>query len=69
MNFKQLRENLNLTQDEMAEILGCGQQKISHIETGRRSLQIEDLAKLIKAFNLTADYYEELILESDNKKQ
>ena len=69
MNFKQIRESLNLTQEEMAEILGCGQQKISHIETGKRSLQIEDLAKLIKAFNLTADYYEELILESDNKKQ
>ena len=69
MNFKELRENLNLSQEDMAKVLNCGQQKISHIETGRRKLQIEDLAKLIKAFDLTSNYYEDLIIGSVEDKK
>ena len=70
MNFKEFRENLKLTQEDVARILGCRQQKVSHIETGKRKLQIEDLAKLIKAFNLTSEYYENLIMGSlQNKKK
>ena len=69
MNLKDFRDDYKLSQNDLAEVLNCTQAKISHLELGRRKLNINDLAKLIKAFNLTADYYHKLILDSIKEKE
>jgi len=68
MTLKELRLDLGLTQDELAIILNCIQDKISTIEKGIVNLQINDAATLIKAFNLTYIQLRKLILESAKEK-
>ena len=68
MTLKELRLDLWLTQDELAIILNCSQDKISTIEKGIVNLQINDVATLIKAFNLTDIQLRKLILESAKEK-
>ena len=54
--MRNLREDKDLTQTEVGEILNKSQQGYSHIESGRAELKIEDLAKLCKFYNVSADY-------------
>ena len=54
--MKNLREDKDLTQAELGRILSKSQQGYNHIETGRAELKIEDLVKLCKYYNLSADY-------------
>lgn len=68
MILRKIREDFNLKQEDLAKVLNCSQVKISNIETGRLNLQIDDLAKLIKALNLTSEYYEKLILDYSQEK-
>lgn len=54
--LKQIRKQLNLSQQEMAEALETGQQNISHIENGRiDSLNINILRNLV--YNLGVNPY------------
>ncbi|MCK9224850.1 MAG: helix-turn-helix transcriptional regulator [Candidatus Muirbacterium halophilum] len=69
MNLKQLRQDLGLTQLDIATTLNCTQTKISDIERQRRKLQLEDLGKLIKAYNITSDQIKELILNELKEKE
>lgn len=54
--IKNVREDRDLTQSEIGKLLQKSQQGYNHIETGRAELKIEDLVKLCKFYNLTADY-------------
>ena len=63
--MRNLREDKDLTQTEVGEILNKSQQGYSHIESGRAELKIEDLAKLCKFYNVSADY---IIGLTDNPK-
>ena len=54
--IRNIREDLDLTQSEVGKILNKSQQGYNHIETGRAELKIEDLIKLCKFYNLSADY-------------
>ncbi len=54
--IKNIREDRDLTQSEIGKLLQKSQQGYNHIETGRAELKIEDLAKLCKFYNLSADY-------------
>ncbi len=54
--MRNIREDLDLTQSEVGKILNKSQQGYNHIETGRAELKIEDLIKLCKFYNLSADY-------------
>ena len=51
-----LREDRDLTQVEISELLQKSQQGYNHIETGRAELKIEDLVKLCNFYNVSADY-------------
>ena len=51
-----LREDRDLTQAQIGEILNKSQQGYNHIEAGREELKIEDLFKLCQYYNLSADY-------------
>ena len=54
--IRNIREDLDLTQSELGNLLNKSQQGYNHIETGRAELKIEDLVKLCKFYNLSADY-------------
>ena len=54
--LKNVREDRDLTQEEIGQILHKSQQGYNHIETGRAELKIDDLIKLCRFYNLSADY-------------
>lgn len=60
MNYRErlrsVREDRDLTQAEIGKLLDKSQQGYSHIESGRAELKIEDLAKLCRYYNISADY-------------
>lgn len=54
--MKDLREDNDLTQEQVGKTINKSQQGYNHIETGRAELKIEDLIKLCDLYNVTADY-------------
>lgn len=54
--MRNLREDRDLTQAELGKILSKSQQGYNHIEAGRAELKIDDLVKLCKFYDLSADY-------------
>lgn len=63
--LRNIREDHDLTQAELGKVLNKSQQGYNHIETGRAELKIDDLAKLCKFYNLSADY----VIGLTNKKK
>lgn len=57
IRMRNLREDNDLTQREVAKVINKSQQGYSHIEDGRAELKIEDLIKLCKFYGVTADYF------------
>ena len=54
--LRNIREDRDLTQAELGAVLNKSQQGYNHIEAGRAELKIDDLIKLCKFYNLSADY-------------
>lgn len=54
--LRNVREDRDLTQAEIGKLLNKSQQGYNHIESGRAELKIDDLVKLCKFYNLSADY-------------
>ncbi|MBR5947372.1 MAG: helix-turn-helix transcriptional regulator [Clostridia bacterium] len=63
--LRQVREDRDLTQAEIGRLLNKSQQGYNHIEAGRAELKIDDLKKLCRFYDLSADY---LIGLSDEMK-
>ncbi len=63
--LKALRTEKELSQRELASIIGVGKSTISQYESLERSPQIEQLYKLSKFFNVSVSY---LIGETDVKE-
>lgn len=61
MNYRErmrnLREDRDLTQEEVGRIVNKSQQGYNHIEAGRAELKIEDLIKLCEFYDVSADYF------------
>ena len=55
--MRDLREDRDLTQREVAAVINKSQQGYSHIEDGRAELKIEDLIKLCRFYGVSADYF------------
>ncbi|MDO4920665.1 MAG: helix-turn-helix transcriptional regulator [Phascolarctobacterium sp.] len=62
--IRDLREDSDLTQKEMADILHCSQRVYSNYERGDRDIPTSILIALAKFHNTTTDY----ILGLTNKK-
>lgn len=60
MNYREriraVREDSDYTQAEIGAVLNKSQQGYNHIESGRAELKIDDLIRLCKFYNLSADY-------------
>ncbi len=54
--IKELREDNDLTQSQMAEILSITQRTVSYYERNEREIPIGILIKYSKHFNVTLDY-------------
>lgn len=63
--IKILREQIDLSQEELANALKMGRISLSQIENGDRRISAEEIAKLSKIFNVTTDVL--LDLEHDIK--
>ena len=57
IRMRNLREDNDLTQKEVAKIINKSQQGYSHIEEGRAELKIDDLILLCKFYGVSADYF------------
>ena len=55
--MRDLREDNDLTQREVARVINKSQQGYSHIEEGRAELKIDDMIKLCKFYGVSADYF------------
>ncbi len=54
--IRDLREDSDLTQKQLANILHCSQQVYSNYELGQRDIPTETLIKLAKFYSTTTDY-------------
>lgn len=54
--LRDVREDHDLSQEEVARLLHKSQQGYSHIENGRAELKIEDLIVLCRFYHVSADY-------------
>ena len=57
IRMRNLREDNDLTQKEVAKIINKSQQGYSHIEEGRAELKIDDLILLCRFYGVSADYF------------
>ncbi len=54
--IRDLREDRDLKQKDIADYLNCSQVCYSHYELGKRDIPTEVLIKLAKFYNTTTDY-------------
>ena len=54
--IRDLREDSDLTQTQMAGVLGCSQQTYSAYELGQRMIPPEILTALARYYNTSVDY-------------
>ena len=55
--MRELREDNDLTQSQVAKVINKSQQGYNHIEMGRAELKIDDLIRLCDFYKVTADYF------------
>lgn len=63
---KDLREDYDLTQQQVAEAIGITQRKYSYIETGIQPLTADVLVKLANFYHVSIDY---LLAQTDNPRR
>ena len=63
--IRDLREDRDLFQKDLAEYLNCSQVCYSHYEIGKRDIPTEVLLKLAEFYNTSTDY---LLGRTDEKK-
>ena len=64
MRLKELREDLDIRQETLAEFLKIKQNTYSQYENGQRQLPVDVLVKLAEYYNVSTDY----ILGRSDKK-
>lgn len=65
MRIRDLREDRDLTQAQIAKILNCNRNTYTQYETGKRQVPLQVLIKLSRFYNTSVDY---LIEETDEPK-
>lgn len=56
LRIKELREDNDIKQKKIAELLGIQQNSYSQIENEKNTIQIDHLIKLAKFYNTSTDY-------------
>ena len=63
--IRDLREDRDMTQRQLAAVLNCSQQVYSNYELGQRDIPTDILIKICKFYGVSADY---ILGISDNLK-
>lgn len=63
--IRNLREDMDLTQTDMAKILFCSQRTYSYYESGGHDIPTEILIRIADYFNVSVDY----LLNRTDKKE
>lgn len=61
--LRDLREDHDLTQDQLVEILKMHKTTYTNYEQGKREIPFELVIRLAKIYNISIDYIAELIVE------
>lgn len=64
MRLKNMREDRDIKQSKIAEILNCKQNTYQQYESGKRQIPIDALKKLALFYNTSVDYILELTDET-----
>lgn len=56
LKIREIREDKDLTQKQISQILNCTQQTYSRYETGEITIDIYNLIKLANFYNTSTDY-------------
>ncbi len=67
-NIRKLRNERNITQTTLANVLGKTQQSVSHMENDRDRISIESLITMADYFGVSTDYILGIEPEEHNKK-
>ena len=67
--LKELREDHDMYQKEVANLLGISQQYYSEYEKGKRTMPVQHLITLAKHYNTSIDYIVGLTDEINSKKK
>ena len=67
--LKDLREDHDMYQKEVAKLLGISQQYYSEYEKGKRTIPVQHLITLAKHYNTSIDYIVGLTDEINSKKK
>mgnify|MGYP005788839809 FL=1 len=67
--LKDLREDHDMYQKEVAKLLGISQQYYSEYEKGKRTIPVQHLMTLAKHYNTSIDYIVGLTDEINPKKK
>lgn len=67
--IRSLRERRNLTQEQLAEIVGVHQSKISHCETGERGVSLSLLERLARALDVDRNDLIDVAIESNSDER
>ncbi len=67
--IRDLREDNDLTQKQVAKILNCSQQVYSNYELGQRDIPTDVLIKLALHYNVSIDYILGISDRKELKKQ
>ncbi len=54
--IRNLREDKDLKQEDLAKVLNCTQACYSHYESGKRDIPVEVLEKLADFYGVSVDY-------------
>ena len=66
--LKQLRKNLKISQNEVADILGKFPSYISKVENGKRRLDVIEFAELLEIYKVDVDEFLRSVREMDEEK-
>ena len=55
-NIRQRRLEMNLTQEQLAEKVGCSHEHCVQVENGNKGLSIQSLRKMAEVLNVSIDY-------------
>ena len=58
--IRDLREDSDLTQQQVADYLRCSQSLYAYYESGKRNLPVDNLILLAKLYHVSTDYILEL---------
>lgn len=64
--LKSLRQEKNLSQQELADKLEMSRGKIGHFETGRNEPSIDEIVKISNFFGCTIDYLLDPLIPKDH---